>query len=109
MGRFLNAFRDSFNAGRQKAKVENALRKGNFKVIVFETTGEIKLATLSGNSICRENIISYEQCPQRLLNCAPPKIVDFCKETAPNYLYLTEDKNGDVKWVSTHDSVSVKI
>ena len=109
MSRFLDAIKEGFNEGRQKAKAEaNARRrKGNAKVIVFETTGEIKLATLCGDSVCRENLTAYKQCPQELLDCVPPEIVDFCKETAPHYLYLTKDESGNTKWESTTDPVKI--
>ncbi|MCI8353010.1 MAG: hypothetical protein HFJ58_05415 [Clostridia bacterium] len=103
MSRFLDEIKKGFNEGRQKAKAEaNARRgEGNAKVIVFETTGKIKLATLCGDSVCRENLTAYKQCPQELLDCVPPEIVAFCKETAPHYLYLTKDENGETKWEST--------
>lgn len=108
MSRFLDAIKEGFNEGRQKAKKEaNIRRKGNAKVIVFETTGEIKLATLCGDSVCRENLTAYKQCPQELLDCVPHEIVNFCKETTPHYLYLIKDENGNTKWESKTDPVKI--
>ena len=109
MSKFLDALKKGFNEGRQKAKAEaEARRDGTVKVIVFETTGEIKLATLRGGSICRKNLSAFRQCPQELLDCIPSEIVSFCKETAPHYLYLAEDENGDIRWESTTAPVKVK-
>ena len=65
---------------------------------MFETTGEIKLATLCGDSVCSENLTEYTQCPQELLDCIPPEIVKLCKATAPQYLCITKDKKGNIKW-----------
>lgn len=111
MSRFLDAIKEGFNEGRQKAEAEaeaeaqRARREGAVKVIVFETTGKIKLATLRGGSVCRKNLTAFRQCPQELLNCVPSEIVSFCKETTPHYLYLTKDENGDTIWESTTEPV----
>ena len=107
MGRFLDAIKEGIKEGRTKAKTEangrrEARREGKINVIVFETTGKIKLATLCGDLVCRKNLTAYRKCPQEVLDCVPSKIVDFCKETAPQYLYLIEDENGDTRWESTN-------
>ena len=108
MSKFLDAFKKGFNGGRQKAKAKaKARRDGTVKVIVFETTG-IMLATLRGGAICRKNLSAFRQCPQELLDCIPSEIVRFCQETAPCYLYLTKDENGDTRWESTTDPVKVE-
>lgn len=108
MGRFLETLKKGFKEGRKNAKVEaEERREGTVNVIVFETTGEVKLATLRGGSICRKNLTSFRQCPQELLNCIPSEIVSFCKETSPHYLYLTEDENGNTRWESTTDPMPV--
>ena len=104
MSRFLDAIKEGFNEGRQKAKAK-ARREGTVKVIVFETTGKIKLATLRVGSVCRKNLTAFRPCHQELLDCVPSEIVSFCKETAPNYLYLTKDENGDTIWESTTEPV----
>ena len=75
------------------------------KVIVFEKNGEIRLATLIDDSkrVCRENFTDVIPCPEELLDCVPSKILEFCKETAPHFLYLSSDGS----WESTKDSIAV--
>ncbi len=69
------------------------------KVIAFEKSGEIRLATLIDDhkNVCRKNFTDVVPCPKELLACVPKKIAEFCKETAPHYLYL----NSEGKWEST--------
>ena len=73
------------------------------KVIVFEKNGEIRLATLidDDKSVCRENFTDVVPCPEELLDCVPSEIAEFCKETAPQYLYF----NSECKWESTKDPI----
>ena len=75
------------------------------KVIVFEKNGEIRLATLIDDhkSVRRENFTDVVPCPEELLACVPSEIVEFCKETAPHYLYL----NSEGEWESTTDPMPV--
>ncbi len=75
------------------------------KVIVFEKNGEIRLATLIDDhkSVCRENFTDVVPCPEELLACVPSEIAEFCKETAPHYLYF----NSEGKWESTTDPMPV--
>ena len=75
------------------------------KVIVFEKNGEVRLATLidDQNGVFRENFTDIVPCPEELMKCVPSEIVEFCKETAPQYLYL----NSEGQWESTKDPVPV--
>ena len=75
------------------------------KVIVFEKTGEVRLATLidEKKGVCRKNFTDIVPCPEELIRCVPSEIADFCKETAPQYLYL----NAEDRWESTTDPVPV--
>lgn len=107
MSKFLDAIKKGFNEGRQKAKAESSIRrKGNAIIIVFETSGEVKLATLCGDLVCRENLTAYRQCPQELLDGIPSEIVAFCKAAAPHYLYLVK-ADGDLVWETTTDPVKI--
>lgn len=75
------------------------------KVIVFEKSGEVRLATLINDQkgVCRENFTDIVQCPEELMKCVPSEIAEFCKETAPHYLYLNSKGN----WESTTDPIPV--
>lgn len=75
------------------------------KVIVFEKNGEVRLATLSNDQkgISRENFTDIVPCPEELMRYVPREIAEFCKETAPQYLYL----NSEGQWESTKDPVPV--
>ena len=75
------------------------------KVIVFEKNGEVRLATLIDvqNGVFRENFTDIVPCPEELIKCVPSEIAEFCKETAPQYLYL----NSEGQWESTKDPVPV--
>ena len=75
------------------------------KFIVFEKNGEIRLATLidDDKSVCRENFTDVVPCPEELLACVPSEIAEFCKETAPQYLYL----NSECKWESTKEPIHI--
>ncbi len=75
------------------------------KVIVFEKNGEVRLATVINNQkgLCRENFTDIVPCPEELIRCVPREIAEFCKETAPQYLYL----NSEGQWESTKDPVPV--
>lgn len=75
------------------------------KVIVFETNGDIRLATLIDEykSVCRKNFTDVVPCPEDLLACVPNEIAGFCKETAPHYLYL----NSNDQWESTREPMPV--
>lgn len=68
------------------------------KVIVFEKSGKVQLATLINDhkDICRDNFTNIIPCPEQVLECVPSEIAEFCKETAPQYLYL----NSEGKWES---------
>ena len=75
------------------------------KVIVFETNGSVKLATLANEDteICKENLQDFEPCPAELLRLVPTQIAKFCKETAPQYLYINEKD----EWESVKDPIPV--
>ena len=75
------------------------------KVIVFEKDGDVRLATLINDEggVNRENFTDVVPCPEELLRCVPNKIADFCKETAPQYLYL----NAEDEWESTQEPIHV--
>ena len=108
MSRFLDAFKKGFVEGILKAKAEaKARRGGNVKVIVFETIGEIKLATLRGGPVCRKNLTAFTKCPQEILDCIPSEIISFCKDMAPHYLYLSIDEKGKTSWESTTGPVKL--
>lgn len=75
------------------------------KVIVFEKNGEVQLATLIDDQkgVCRENFTDIVSCPEELMKCVPSEIAEFCKETAPQFLYLNSEGN----WASTQESIPV--
>lgn len=75
------------------------------KVIVFEKNGEVRLATLIDDQkeVCRENFTDIVPCPEELMKCVPSEIAEFCKETAPHYLYLNSEGN----WESTREAIPV--
>ncbi len=111
MNRLMQVIREGLNEGRQKAKSDARLartrRKHEVKVIVFERTGEVKLATLCGATVCRENLTDYKPCPDELLKCVPVEIANLCRQVAPQYLYLTEGEDGKSVWESTGDPVKI--
>lgn len=75
------------------------------KVIVFEKNGDVNVATIAdeGKTVCRENLVDFIPCPKWLLDDVPREIAEFCKETAPHYLYL----NSEGEWESTTDPIPV--
>jgi len=75
------------------------------RAIVFEKNGEIRLATLVDESkhVSRENLKDFIPCPEEILALVPKDLVEFCQETATQYLYL----NAEGQWESTTDSFSV--
>ena len=75
------------------------------KVIVFEKNGEVRLATLidEEKGVYRQNFTDIVPCPEKLLRCVPIEIANFCRETAPQYLYFNAEGN----WESTTDPVPV--
>ena len=75
------------------------------EVIVFKRNGEIRLATLTNpeERVCRKNLTDLGLCPKEKLECIPNKILEFCMETAPQYLY----KNSKGAWESILDLSSV--
>lgn len=75
------------------------------KVIVFEKSGEVNIATLidDQSGVCRENFTDIGPCPEDLLNCFPSEIVELNKAAAPMFLYF--NSQGQLESLKDYESV----
>jgi len=75
------------------------------KVIVFEKSGEVKLATLIDDQkgVCRENFTGIVPCSEDFLNCFPSEIIELNKAAAPMFLYF--NSQGQLESLKDYESV----
>ncbi len=99
MGRILKAIISGFQERCKMAKTESARKQEgrSILVIVFERSGEIKLAKCNG-PLARKNLTLYSKCPQAVLESVPPEILEFCKRVPPQYLCLVKSENNKTIW-----------
>lgn len=100
-----NSFKKGYDVGKGNNQKDN---KRVNRVIVFEENGEIKVADLTGETICRKNLTNYRDIPEDIKNCIPKEIKKFCQETTMKYLYLVENNDGSIRWESTSEPIPIK-